>query len=138
MIGNNYILWENDKFLVKTPFNPHIPYSEGLHVIVAPKVDVAHAWEDPELSAETFLLASKISRVINVNNLAPWLNIQANGNWGLLHDATPFFHIHVYGRNKTNSWGKPIVLPELPATYDNDPMPEQDRKLLTNAFKEAL
>lgn len=138
MIGNNYLLWENDTFLVKTPFNPHIPYSEGLHILVAPKADVVTAWEDSELSGEAFKLASKVSKVISDLNLAPWLNLQANGNWGLLPGATPFFHIHIYGRNKTESWGKPITLPELPKTYNNEPMPEYDRELLTRALKENL
>ena len=138
MIGNNYLLWENDTFLVKTPFNPHIPYSEGLHILVAPKADISTAWDDPTLSGEAFALAAKVSKVINNLELAPWLNLQANGNWGLLPDATPFFHIHIYGRNKTDSWGKPITLPEMPKTYNNEPMPEQDRKLLVNAFEKHL
>ena len=138
MIGNNYLLWEDDTFMVKTPFNPHTTYLEGLHVIVAPKADVLSAWEDPELSGEAFKLASKVSKIISDLNLAPWLNLQANGNWGLLPGATPFFHIHIYGRNKTESWGKPITLPELPKTYSNEPMPERDRELLTRAFKEDL
>lgn len=66
---------------------------------------------------------------------APWFNIQANGNWGLLPGNQPFFHVHIYGRNKTLSWGKPIVLPEAPGTYQNAPMPESDRTTLTEAFK---
>lgn len=138
MIGNNYPLWENDTFIVKTPFNPHIPYSEGLHVIVAPKADVVAAWDDPEMSGEAFTLAAKVSKVVSDLNLAPWVNLQANGNWGLLPGATPFFHIHIYGRNKTDSWGKPITLPELPKTYNNDPMPQHDRELLINALRESL
>ncbi|HEX7483532.1 MAG TPA: hypothetical protein VF281_00105 [Candidatus Saccharimonadales bacterium] len=138
MIGNNHLLWENNTFLVKTPFNPHIAHSEGLHVIVAPKADIVTAWEDPELSGEAFKLASKVSKVISELNLAPWLNLQANGNWGLLPGATPFFHIHIYGRNQTKTWGKPIALPELPKTYSNEPMPEHDRILLRKALKECL
>lgn len=138
MIGNNYLLWENDTFLVKTPFNPHIPYSEGLHILVAPKADIATAWDDPELSGEAFKLASNVSKIISNLDLAPWINLEANGNWGLLAGATPFFHIHIYGRNKTKSWGKPIILPEMPRTYQNDPMPEHDRELLIRAFRETL
>ena len=138
MIGNNYLLWEDDTFLVKTPFNPHIPYSEGLHILVAPKADIATAWENPNLSGEAFKLAAKVSKVISDLNLTPWLNLQANGNWGLLPGATPFFHIHIYGRNKTESWGKPITLPELPKTYSNESMPENDRELLTQALKNSL
>jgi diadenosine tetraphosphate (Ap4A) HIT family hydrolase len=122
-----YLLWDNDMFLVKTHINPHIPYSEGLHVLLAPKANIVTAWEDLELSGEALKLASKVRKVISEVNLAPWLNLQANGNWGLLPGATPFFHIHIYGRNKTESWGKPITIPELPKTYQNDPMPEADR-----------
>jgi diadenosine tetraphosphate (Ap4A) HIT family hydrolase len=138
MIGNNYSLWDNDTFIVKTPFNPHTPYSEGLHIIVAPKADITSAWEDPELSGEAFKLAAKVSQVITDLGMAPWLNLQANGNWGLLPGATPFFHIHIYGRNKTDSWGKPITLPELPKTYHNAPMPEADRELLARTLSESL
>ena len=70
--------------------------------------------------------------------LSSWFNIQANGNWGLLPDSTPYFHIHIYGRNKTESWGKPIALPELPNTYSNDPMPESDRETLGLALLKSL
>lgn len=114
MIGNNYLLWENESFMIKTPFNPHTPYSEGPHLIVAPKADVVTAWDDVELSTEAFKLASKACKIMNEIHFAPWFNIQANGNWGLLPGATPFFHIHIYGRNKTDSWGKPVTLPEMP------------------------
>ena len=71
-------------------------------------------------------------------DLAPWFNIQANGNWGLLPDTQPLFHVHVYGRNKTESWGKPITLPKAPGTYRNEPMPEADRIKLIDAFKVSL
>lgn len=138
MIGNNYLLWEDDTFLVKTPFNPHLTYHEGLHVIVTPKADVTSAWEDPELSGRAFKLAAKVSRIIANLELAPWLNLQANGNWGLLPGASPFFHIHIYGRNKSEAWGKPISLPELPNTYRNESMPERDRDLLARSLKENL
>ena len=138
MIGNNFVIWENEAFMIKTPFNPHTPYSEGPHLLVAPKADIITAWEDIEASTAAFHLASKICKVMDEINFAPWFNIQANGNWGLLEGATPFFHIHIYGRNKTDSWGKPIVLRELPKSYQNEPMPESDRNLLIDAFKKSL
>ena len=138
MIGNNYLLWEDDTFLVKTPFNPHTSYVEGLHVIVAPKADITTAWDDPELTGRAFTLASKVTQIMSELKLAPWFNLQANGNWGLLPGATPFFHVHIYGRNQTDSWGKPITIPELPKTYHNEPMPESDRELLAHALKERL
>lgn len=138
MIGNNYLLWEDDEYIVKTPFNPHIPYSEGLQIIVAPKADLENAWIDPVKAGEAFKIAAEVCKVAEKLQLAPWFNIQANGNWGLLPGATPFFHLHIYGRNKTDCWGKPIVLPEAPKTYQNDPMPERDRVALIEALKTQL
>lgn len=135
MIGNNYVLWENDEFMIKTPFNPHIPYSEGLHLIVTSNLGFEAAWRNPEISAQAFKLSAQACKLMEDIGMAPWFNIQANGNWGLLSDGQRFFHIHVYGRNKTDRWGKPIILPEQPGTYQNEPMPEADRNKLIEAFK---
>lgn len=133
-----FTLWENDQFTISTPKNPHLPYREGLHIIVSPKKDVASAWQDVELSQAAFKLAANTCKIMDDLKIAPWFNIQANGNWGLLPGATPFFHVHVYGRNMTSSWGKPIVLPEAPGTYQNESMPETDRAKLADAFKTSL
>jgi diadenosine tetraphosphate (Ap4A) HIT family hydrolase len=133
-----FILWENDSFVISTPHIPHLPYSEGLHVIVSPKHKVSSAWEDPDLSADTFKLAAESCKIMEEHGLAPWFNIQANGNWGLLPGRTTSFHVHILGRNKTSSWGKPVVLPEAPGTYHNEPMPETDRTRLKAAFKSSL
>lgn len=135
---NIFTLWENDTFTIGTPKNPHFPYGEGLQVIVSPKHEVPNAWEDIKLSEATFKLAAGICRIMAELKIAPWFNIQANGNWGLLAGNTPFFHVHIYGRNQTESWGKPIALPEAPGTYHNESMPEADRIKLMSAFKAAL
>ncbi len=132
---NNFLLWENDELSIVTPLNPHIPYSEGLHLVVAPKLDLTNAWQDEVFAGKAFELATRACKIMDEMKFAPWFNIQANGNWGLLPGGTPFFHIHIYGRNKTNNWGKPLVLPEAPKTYNNDLMPEDDRSKLANAFK---
>lgn len=135
---NTFTLWEDDSFIISTPKNPHFPYSEGIHIIVSPKRDVPNAWEDIELSEATFKLASEACKIMAGLKIAPWFNIQANGNWGLLPGNTPFFHVHIYGRNKTEPWGKPIVLPEAPGTYQNEPMPDVDRSKLSSAFRATL
>jgi hypothetical protein len=137
-IGNNYLLWENDAFTIRTPFNPHVPYAEGAHLIVAAKNGMLTAWENPEVAGSAFEVAAKASKIMKDIGLAPWFNIQANGNWQLLPDATLFFHIHIYARNKTDRWAKPIILPEAPKTYHNDPMPEADRETLHRAFAEKM
>ncbi|MBI3889372.1 hypothetical protein HY312_02245 [Candidatus Saccharibacteria bacterium] len=138
MIGNNFLLWENDSFVIKTPYNPHTSYAEGLHLIVTTKAEHETAWDDPEISAEAFRIAALACGIIKELQLAPWFNLQSNGNWGLLPDAHTFFHIHIYGRNKTDGWGKPIILPELPGTYKNEPMPESDRRILIDAFENLV
>jgi len=135
---NTFTLWENDQFTVSTPKNPHLPYSEGLHLIVAPKQEVANAWQNIDASAETFKLAATACKVMEELGMAPWFNIQANGNWGLLPGGKPFFHVHIYGRNKTAMWGKPVVLPEAPGTFQYDPMPESDREKLVGELKQQL
>lgn len=135
---NIFTLWEDDAFVISTPKNPHFPYTEGQHIIVSPKHEIPNAWSDTELAGATFLLASRVCKIMDDLKLAPWFNIQANANWGLLPGNTPFFHVHIYGRQKTASWGKPITLPELPGTYHNDPMPEADREKLANELKQQL
>ncbi len=131
-------LWENDDFTVGAPLNPHIPYSEGLHLVIAPKQGLARAWDDPDLAGRTFTLAAKACAVAQDLGLAPWFNLQVNGNWGLLPGNKLSFHVHVLGRNKTDTWAKPIVLPETPGSYHNEPMPEQDRSRLAEAFRTQL
>ncbi|MDQ3064765.1 MAG: hypothetical protein M3Q36_00650 [bacterium] len=135
---NTFTLWENNTFTISTPKNPHFPYREGQHIIVTPKHEIPNAWSDLDLAETTFGLASKVCKIMKDLDLSPWFNIQANGNWGLLPGGTPFFHVHIYGRQKTESWGKPIVLPELPGTYQNEPMPESDRDKLAKELKQQL
>lgn len=136
MTGNNYVLWQDDTFQIKTPFNPHIAYSEGPHLVIAPLHEgVRSAWDDPELTARAFKLAARACKIMDTIHFSDWFNMQANGNWGLLPGAEPFFHIHVYGRNKTGkTWAQPVALPTLPKTYKNEPMPEADRQKLIEAF----
>lgn len=133
---HNPLLWENNTFTIRTPANPHVPYSQGLYIVVAAKQNLPHAWQNPELAGKAFELSAKICQIMETIHMAPWFNIQSNGNWGLLEGATPFFHIHVYGRNRTSRWGKPIILPDAPKTYNNDPMPQEDIEKLRTAFKD--
>ncbi|HEX3568554.1 MAG TPA: hypothetical protein VHT70_02655 [Candidatus Saccharimonadales bacterium] len=135
---DTFTLWKNDEFSIITPDNPHVPYTEGLHVLVISKQDVAAAWDNPELAGKTFELAATACKIMVELGLAPWFNLQANGNWGLLPGGKPHFHIHIYGRNKTAAWGKPISLPEAPGTYHNSPMPDEDRTKLAAALRARL
>ena len=128
-------LWSNEKFEIFTPANPHISPEEGLHVVVYPKTNIPFAWTDPELCAEIFRIAAKVAQIMEELKLAPWFNLQANGNWGLLPGNTPKFHVHVYARRKGKTWGMPVQLPSTPKTYQNKPMTEDERKNLSEALK---
>lgn len=138
MLGNNYLLWEDNTFIVCTPFNPHLPYSEGPILVIKTKQDITNAWQNPQLTGRAFELAATISKIMQDLQFASWFNIQTNGNWGLLPGAHPFFHVYIYGRNQTDRWAKPIILPEAPKTYKNDAMPEADRARLTDALRRIL
>jgi len=135
---STYLLWENDEFTISTPENPHQPYADGLHLIVSPRQSVASAWADINTATQVFKLSAEACKIMKDLQLAPWFNIQANGNWGLLPGNATSFHVHVFGRNKTASWGKPISLPQDPGTYKNDAMPEADRTKLIEAFGSSL
>ncbi len=136
--NESWTLWSNSKFEVFTPFNPHTSSEEGLHVIVVPKVIVDSALVDENLSVETFRVAVKVAKAMEELKLAPWFNIQSNGNWGLLPGSTPWFHVHVYARRKGKTWGMPVQIPLAPGTYRNKPMTEQERKDLSETFKKHL
>ncbi|KPJ73519.1 hypothetical protein AMJ48_00985 [Parcubacteria bacterium DG_74_1] len=131
-------LWSNEKFEIFTPINPHIPPEEGLHVVVYPKTNVPSAWANPDLCAETFKVAARVAQIMEELKLAPWFNLQANGNWGLLPDNTPRFHVHIYARRKGKTWGAPVQLPLAPGTYHNEPMSEEEMKNLTKFLEARL
>lgn len=138
MKDESWTLWANGEFEVFTPFNPHIPPEEGLHVIVVPQAEVASALDDENLSVETFRVATRVAQEMKELNFAPWFNIQANGNWGLLPGSTPWFHVHVYARRKGKTWGMPVQIPLAPGTYRNEPMTEQERSLLSDTLRKHL
>ena len=134
-----YTLWEDETFAVFTLTNPHQPYSDGVHLIVGVKVHTRAAWDNPELAGAAFTLASRVCKVIEELGINPWFNLQANGNWGLLPGSTPHFHIHIYGRvPSAERWAQPLVLPELPGTYEFEGMPEAVRVRLSMALQELL
>ncbi len=138
MKAESWTLWSNSEFEVFTPFNPHTSTEEGLHVIIVPKVTVDSALVDENLSVETFRFAIKVARAMEELKMAPWFNIQSNGNWGLLPGKTPWFHVHIYGRRKGKTWCMPVQIPLAPGTYHNKPMTERERKDLSEALKKYL
>ena len=70
--------------------------------------------------------------------LAPWFNLQANGNWGLLPGNSPRFHVHIYARRRGKTWGMPVQLPFAPRTYHNKPITKEERENLSDALNSRL
>lgn len=134
MKEEKWTLWFNEKFDIITLTNPHISPEEGLHVIVYPRENIFSAWSNPNLCGESFKIAAKVAQVIEDLKLAPWFNLQANGNWGLLPGNKPRFHVHIYARRKGKTWAMPIQLPPAPGTFNNKPMTEEERRILSEAL----
>lgn len=139
MKEESFILWENTDFKIITPSNPHTPQKEGVHLVVLPKKQIASAWEDIETGGKAFMLAGRVCKTLKRLNFGDWFNLQANGNWGLHPGKKPLFHIHIYARIKeSDTWGKPVKLPDLPGTFQHEPMSQEDISLLTKALKDDL
>jgi len=139
MLEDEFALWKNEKFIVTTLRNPHIPKSEGCHLVIRPLRELKRAWDDSKLCGEAFELASRISKVLIDEKIVDWTNLQNNQNWGLLPGGKLFFHVHIYGRKKSGkTWGQPVEIPKNPGTFKNEPMAERDIQKLITKFKEVL
>ena len=138
-MAERWTLWEDARFVVETTANPHLPPTEGCHVVVRPKDPPPHAWADPAVTAATFDLAARVCQVMEQLGLADWFNLQANGNWGLLPGATPHLHVHIYGRRRGGAtWGEPIHLPPAPGDFGFAPLDANERARLASVLSEAL
>lgn len=138
MREKKWILWSNKKFVIFTPANPHLPSKEGLHIVVRPKKKVASACSNPKLCAEAFKLAAKVSQTMKKLKMAPWFNLQANGNWHFLTGGPSHFHVHIYARRKGKTWGMPVQLPAKPGIFHNKPMTKKERGNLSEALNSYL
>jgi diadenosine tetraphosphate (Ap4A) HIT family hydrolase len=138
-MAENWTLWEDARFAVSTTANPHLPPEEGCHLLVWPKDPPPHAWADPAVTAATFELAARVSQVLERLGLVDWVNLQANGNWGLLPGSKSHLHVHIYGRRRGGkTWAQPVELPKAPGQFGFAPLSETDRNRIAAALAEAL
>jgi len=121
--GTKIVLWRNTRFIIVTPKNPHLPESEGCHIIVFPVKHVEKGWEALDLAGETFKLALQVAKILVDEKIVDWANLQYNDNWRGAKTGKAWFHLHVYGRKRSGTtWGQPVVLPKTPKSFKNKPL----------------
>lgn len=128
MSGTEPVIWSDENFEIRLPNRPHVDRDDGGHLVVYPKRDVSFRRELPVQEAqalavllqaleEAYLFAMRARGLDMV-----WLNIQDNGNWSLLTDKPRHFHVHLYGRCRTEHGqtpGQALVFPDPhSAIYD--------------------
>ncbi|MCI8676546.1 MAG: hypothetical protein HFJ63_07580 [Atopobiaceae bacterium] len=128
MSGTEPVIWSDENFEIRLPNRPHVDRDDGGHLVVYPKRDVSFRSELPVQEAqalavllqaleEAYLFAMRARGLDMV-----WLNIQDNGNWSLLTDKPRHFHVHLYGRCRTEHGqtpGQALVFPDPhSAIYD--------------------
>lgn len=131
------VVWSDKHFEIRLPMRPHVDRDDGGHLVVYPKRDVGFRSELPVEEAQA--LAVLLQALENAYILAMrsrgldmvWLNIQDNGNWSLLADKPRHFHVHLYGRCRTEvgqTPGQALVFPDPHSTvYDeNRQLDEED------------
>jgi hypothetical protein len=126
--GTEPVIWSDENFEIRLPNRPHVDRDDGGHLVVYPKRDVSFRSELPVQEAqalavllqaleEAYLFAMRARGLDMV-----WLNIQDNGNWSLLTDKPRHFHVHLYGRCRTEHGqtpGQALVFPDPhSAIYD--------------------
>ena len=128
MSGTEPVIWSDENFEIRLPNRPHVDRDDGGHLVLYPKRDVSFRSELPVQEAqalavllqaleEAYLFAMRARGLDMV-----WLNIQDNGNWSLLTDKPRHFHVHLYGRCRTEHGqtpGQALVFPDPhSAIYD--------------------
>ena len=133
-----WVLWEDEEMSLQAAFNPAIPRTEGLHIVLRQKRGVPSPWADPELYGIMSVVAAKVSAVIMGLGMADWVNIHYDGNIGAAK-GNPKMHIHIFGRLKTSpSWGGPLQLPSGEGPYGNEPLSGSDMASLRAALARYL
>lgn len=109
---------------------PHVDRDDGGHLVVYPKRDVSFRSELPVQEAQALAVLLQALEEAYISAMRArgldmvWLNIQDNGNWSLLADKPRHFHVHLYGRCRTEHGqtpGQALVFPDPHSTvYDEN------------------
>jgi len=142
----NIIVWENPRFEIRIPREPHIDAQDGGHVVIYPKARVSYTWQLAKRDRKELIdLEAACERAMLDALPADHVNIQRNGNWFFLlrprakKGTGPHLHVHIYGRSKTSRrqpWGQALKFPD-PKTGWLKRISPMDKKQIT-AFSRRL
>ena len=149
MSSTEPVVWINKHFEIRLPNRPHVDREDGGHLVVYPKRDVSFRSELPvqETQALAVLLQALEEAYISAMRARGldmvWLNIQDNGNWSLLFDRPRHFHVHLYGRCRTEhgqTSGQALVFPGPESSiYDeNQPLNQGDLEAIVTRLESNL
>ncbi|PIS41944.1 MAG: hypothetical protein COT25_00355 [Candidatus Kerfeldbacteria bacterium CG08_land_8_20_14_0_20_42_7] len=146
----NIIIWENPRFEIRVPREPHIDARDGGHIVIYPKARVSYTYKLPKRDRRELIeLEAACEKAMLMKLPADHVNIQRNGNWFFLEHKTtkkgvgPHLHVHIYGRSKKSKrqpWGQALKFPDIKTGWLKTIQPYSKKQiiLLTKALKNML
>lgn len=114
----NIIIWENPRFEIRVPREPHIDARDGGHIVIYPKARVSYTYQLAKRDRKELIdLEAACEKAMMRALPADHVNIQRNGNWFFLTNPKakkgtgPHLHVHIYGRSKKSKrqpWGEAL------------------------------
>lgn len=150
MEQQNIIVWEDPRFEIRIPREPHIDAEDGGHIVIYPKDRQSYTYAFTEADQKEMIRLEAVCEKIMMEYLgADHVNIQRNGNWYFLEhpDAPkgngPHLHVHIYGRSKKSKhqpWGEALNFPNPKIGWLSKihPYSYTQRSLVQKKLKEFL
>lgn len=142
----NIIIWENPRFEIRIPREPHIDARDGGHVVIYPKARVSYTYELPRRDRKELIdLEAACEKAMLQALPADHVNIQRNGNWFFLEHPRakkgtgPHLHVHIYGRSKKSKrqlWGEALKFPNPKTGWLKKVQPLSEKQI--KAFSQRL
>jgi len=107
-------IYETKHFVVSSADEPLIDRIDGGHILISPKKPLLDRTEMTDEQALEFMkLTMLIGKAIEVGMTSRGIeimriNYQDMGNWAFKRNASPHFHLHIFGRSK-NSINQPYM-----------------------------
>lgn len=132
-------IYETKHFVVSSADKPLIDRIDGGHILISPKKPLLDRTKMTDEQALEFMkLTMLIGKAIEVGMTNRGIeimriNYQDMGNWAFKRNASPHFHLHIFGRSK-NSKNQPYIesvkLPDKSTGFYNGLAPLEERDIL--------